>query len=235
MREEAPRIPSQQDFQGENWNAKEIYIYLCECPAILAFKTWTIILVVRGKRKKMQTFHSIFKIYSYCKTQNGQSYFFFPLICLVPNWLKRMTEESLIHSDNLKCKFILFACHALNLLLLLFLRRLCGWLTETLCKLMKKPISAPDSLPFHPNHIHYPQFFPHLSPPLQGSQQVTRGTEHERHSQQHSESSVNLDRLLKIMPDHSSLSSILMNCHAMTSYFGLSKSLQVPKKTVQEN
>lgn len=189
------------------------------------------------EKKKMQTFHSIFKIYSYCKTQNGQSYFFPPLICLVPNWLKRMTEESLIHSDNLKCKFILFACHALNLflLLLLFLRRLCGWLTETLCKLTKKPISSPDSLPFHPSHIHYPQFFPHLSPPLQGSQQVTRGTEHERHSQQHSESSVNLDRLLKIMPDHSSLSSILMNCHAMTSYFGLSKSLQVPKKTVQEN
>lgn len=30
------------------------------------------------EKKKMQTFHSIFKIYSYCKTQNGQSYFFFP-------------------------------------------------------------------------------------------------------------------------------------------------------------
>lgn len=77
MMEKAPRIPSQQDFQGENWNATEIYVYLCECPAILAFKTWTIILVVRERRKKCKLFIPFFKIYSYCKTQNGQSFFFF--------------------------------------------------------------------------------------------------------------------------------------------------------------
>lgn len=148
-----------------------------------------------------------------------------------------MTEGHLRHSDIiLKHKSLSFVRNTLNQFPLppLFLRSHCHALTEQLHK-------GEEKAHFFPQSFSSPAPTGNTSPSssptsvLPSGRASSQGMSASLGSSHSSESSVSLDRPWRIMPDHSSLSSILMKCHLMTSYFGLSKTLHVPYKTFQEN